>query len=66
MTICIYRFMYNRTYSTQTYLSLVPIICGVGLATFGDYYFTIMGFLLTFLGVVLASVKTVTSKLVRG
>ena len=56
-TIMIYRVFYSRTYSQQTYLSLIPIIAGVGLATFGDYYFTALGFTLTFLGVVLASIK---------
>lgn len=60
-TILIYRFVYSRTYSEATYLSLVPIILGVGLATYGDYYFTALGFLLTLLGVVLSSLKTVAS-----
>lgn len=56
-TIIIYRIFYSRSYSNATYLSLIPIIFGVGLATYGDYYFTLNGFLLTLLGVVLASVK---------
>ena len=59
--ILIYRFLYSRSYSTSTYFSLVPIILGVGLATYGDYYFTTFGFFLTLLGVVLASAKTVAS-----
>lgn len=67
MTILIYRIAYGRTYDRQTYLSMVPLIVGVGLATFGDYYFSAMGFALTLLGVVLASVKTVaTNRLMTG
>ncbi len=60
-TILIYRLYYARIYSKATYYSLLPIIFGVGLATYGDYYFTVAGFLLTLLGVVLASLKTVVS-----
>ena len=61
VTILIYRVVYNRTYSTATYLSMIPLILGVALATFGDYYFSLMGFALTMLGVISASVKTVTT-----
>lgn len=56
-TILIYRLRYNRAYSTRTYLSLIPIVVGVGFATYGDYYFTAAGFLLTLLGVILAAMK---------
>lgn len=67
VTILIYRAVYGRTYSTQTYLSMMPLIFGVVLATAGDYYATLTGFLLTLLGVVLASVKTVaTNRLITG
>ncbi|KAK4617560.1 UDP-galactose transporter 1 [Fulvia fulva] len=66
-TILIYKFGYNRAYSTQTWLSMIPLVLGVGLATFGDYYFTMAGFLLTLLGVVLAAIKTVaTNNLMTG
>lgn len=37
------------------------MILGVGLATYGDYYFTVLGFFLTSLGVLLSSLKTVVS-----
>lgn len=60
-TILIYRVVYQRSYEKQTYLSMLPIIIGVGLATVGDYYFTLFGFALTLLGVFLAAIKTVTS-----
>ncbi|CAK7200350.1 hypothetical protein SEUCBS139899_003044 [Sporothrix eucalyptigena] len=66
-TVLIYRVRYKRTYSTKTYLSLIPVVCGVGLATYGDYYFTAAGFILTFLGTVLASAKTVaTNRIMTG
>ncbi|KAN0102246.1 TPT domain containing protein [Hyaloscypha variabilis] len=66
-TVLIYRFRYHRAYSNMTYLSLVPIVIGVGIATYGDYYFTLPGFFLTLLGVILASVKTVaTNRVMTG
>lgn len=66
-TLLIYRLRYSRSYSTLTYLSLIPLVLGVGLATYGDYYFTPMGFTLTLLGVILASVKTVaTNRVMTG
>ncbi|KAI9784818.1 MAG: UAA transporter [Geoglossum umbratile] len=60
-TILIYRFVYSKTYSTLTYLSLIPTIIGVALATYGDYHFTPLGFLFTLLGAILAALKTVTT-----
>lgn len=64
--ILIYR-MQGRTYSTATYLSIIPLISGVALATIGDYYCTLYGLCLTILGVVLAAVKTVaTNRIMTG
>lgn len=60
-TIIIYRVYYSRSYAPATYISLVPIVFGVALTTYGDYYFTPIGFLLTLLGVVLAALKTVAA-----
>lgn len=40
---------------------MIPLISGVSLATFGDYYFTPAGFALTFTGVVLAAIKSISS-----
>jgi len=46
---------------------MVPLVLGVGMATFGDYYFTLPGFLLTLLGVLLAAIKGVaTNQLMTG
>ena len=67
VTVLMYRSCYASSYSTATYLSLIPLIIGVGMATYGDYYFTPLGFFLTILGVVLASLKTiVSSRLMTG
>ncbi|RDW87234.1 hypothetical protein BP5796_02928 [Coleophoma crateriformis] len=60
-TCIIYRLYLHRSYSVQTYLTFIPITLGVFLVTYGDYYFTLLGFSLTVLGTVLAAVKTVTS-----
>lgn len=66
-TTFLFRVMFNRTFSTETYLSLVPIIFGVTIATYGDFTFTDLGFILTFLGVILAALKTiVTNKMMTG
>ena len=65
-TILIYRWL-GRSFGTMTYISLIPIIAGVGLSTYGDYYATLLGASLTFLGVFLAALKTVaTNKLLTG
>ena len=65
VTILIYRLVYSKTYSTLTYLSLVPTITGVAFATYGDYYFTPLGFLLTLLGAILAALKTVSTNRIQ-
>ncbi|RXW15608.1 hypothetical protein EST38_g10243 [Candolleomyces aberdarensis] len=46
-------------------VSLVPVIAGVALATYGDYYFTAAGFFLTLLGTLLASLKTIITHLLQ-
>lgn len=56
-TILIYRVYYGRTYSSMTYLSLLPLIIGAAMTTLGEMSFTDAGFLLTILGVVLAALK---------
>ncbi|ORY02232.1 hypothetical protein K493DRAFT_328650 [Basidiobolus meristosporus CBS 931.73] len=56
---------FKITYSKMTYISLLPVIFGVAFATFGDYYFTGMGFFLTILGTLLAAIKTVVTNKVQ-
>ncbi|ORY59835.1 TPT-domain-containing protein, partial [Neocallimastix californiae] len=43
-TIGIYRIIYHEKYSKQTYLSLIPLICGVMLVCFNKSVFNILGF----------------------
>jgi hypothetical protein len=67
VTILIYRSVFARTYSTATYLSIIPLVLGAALATFGDYQASLLGVLLTILGVLLACIKTVaTNRLMTG
>ena len=66
-TILLSRLIYKRTYSTRTYLTMIPLISGVALATMGDYYCSYAGFLTSALGVALASIKTVaTNRILTG
>ncbi|KAG8973996.1 UAA transporter, partial [Tulasnella sp. 427] len=46
-------------------LSLLPVIAGVGFATYGDYSFTAWGFILTLLGTFLAALKTVLTSILQ-
>lgn len=64
-TILIYRILFHASYSSVTYCSLVPVIAGVGLATYGDYAATVAGFSMTLLGAFLAAVKTVTTNRIQ-
>lgn len=60
-TVAIYWIFLSNDYGFLTYLSLIPVIFGVGLATYGDYYATVLGFFMTLLGAILAAVKTVVT-----
>lgn len=64
-TVLISIFKYGEAYSTAVYLSLIPVIVGVGFATYGDYYCTPLGFLLTLLGALSAAVKTVVTNRIQ-
>ncbi|KAI8348833.1 triose-phosphate transporter family-domain-containing protein [Choanephora cucurbitarum] len=55
----------NKSYSTMTYISLLPVVLGVAFATFGDYDYTRLGFILTVLGTLLAAIKTVVTNRVQ-
>ena len=46
-------------------LSLLPVIAGVGFTTYGDYYFTYWGLVLTLFGTFLASLKTIVTNLLQ-
>ena len=60
-TIIIYRYGYDCVYSLDVYLSLVPLVVGVLLSSYGDFYITVSGICVTFIGVVLAALKTVAT-----
>ncbi|KAG9013686.1 UAA transporter [Tulasnella sp. JGI-2019a] len=46
-------------------ISLIPVVAGVGLATYGDYSFTLWGLILTLLGTFLAALKTVLTSILQ-
>ncbi|KAI9886191.1 MAG: hypothetical protein M1823_001987 [Watsoniomyces obsoletus] len=60
-TVLIYRFRYGEGYSRATYLSLLPVVAGVALATYGDYYYTTLGLVTTVGGALLAAIKSVAT-----
>ncbi|KAF8336583.1 triose-phosphate transporter family-domain-containing protein [Cantharellus anzutake] len=60
-TLILSYFMFNTTVSRNQVFALAPVIIGVGLATYGDYYFTPWGLFLTLLGTFLASLKGIVS-----
>ncbi|KAI9783451.1 MAG: UAA transporter [Peltula sp. TS41687] len=64
-TLLIDVLKYGGEYSKPTYVSLIPVIAGVGFATYGDYYCTPLGFLLTLLGAVIAAVKTIVTNRIQ-
>lgn len=51
----------NKKTPLRVYLSLIPVVVGVGAATYGEYAFTLWGFFLTVLGAVLAAVKGIAT-----
>ncbi|KAI8337624.1 TPT-domain-containing protein [Chlamydoabsidia padenii] len=55
----------QKSYSNMIYLSLLPVVLGVAFATIGEYDYTVVGFLLTVLGTVLAAVKTIVTNRVQ-
>ncbi|KAF9285468.1 UAA transporter [Mortierella alpina] len=64
-TIAISVAFLSKRYSGMTYLSLLPLLLGVYMATVGDYSYTAMGFFLTVLGAVLAATKTVVTNRIQ-
>ncbi|KAM6501115.1 Triose-phosphate Transporter family domain containing protein [Amanita muscaria] len=64
-TILLSRILLGSHVSRDKMISLVPIVAGVAFATYGDYYFTLWGFLLTLLGTVLAALKTIITNVMQ-
>ncbi|KAI9483453.1 MAG: triose-phosphate transporter family-domain-containing protein [Benjaminiella poitrasii] len=55
----------KKSFSAMTYISLLPVVLGVAFATFGDYNYTTLGFILTVLGTLLAAIKTIVTNRVQ-
>ncbi|KAF9242315.1 TPT-domain-containing protein [Melanogaster broomeanus] len=64
-TILLSMILFGTRSSRQKCASLIPVIIGVGFATYGDYYCTTSGFLLTVLGTLLAAIKTVYTNILQ-
>ncbi|KAL8828987.1 MAG: hypothetical protein Q9170_006366 [Blastenia crenularia] len=60
-TVVVYRMAFASIYATATYISLIPIIIGVMLASYGDLSATTLGFFVTLLGTALAAIKTIAT-----
>ncbi|KAI7888194.1 triose-phosphate transporter family-domain-containing protein [Mucor mucedo] len=64
-TVMISIIFLQKQYPRKIYISLLPVVLGVGFATSAEYEFTYMGFFLTVLGAVLASIKTIVTNRVQ-
>ncbi|KAJ9107161.1 hypothetical protein QFC19_002821 [Naganishia cerealis] len=64
-TILISSIFFKGKFTALKLVSLMPVIAGVGFATYGDYYFTAWGLILTLLGTFLAALKTVITNVIQ-
>ncbi|WRT64435.1 uncharacterized protein IL334_001367 [Kwoniella shivajii] len=64
-TILITAIFLRARFSALKLISLLPVVAGVGFATYGDYDFTALGLILTLLGTFLAALKTVVTNLIQ-
>ncbi|KAJ6463922.1 triose-phosphate transporter family-domain-containing protein [Mycena sanguinolenta] len=64
-TILFSGLLFGAQSSHSKKISLIPVVAGVGLATFGDYYFSYAGFFLTLLGTILAALKTIFTNVLQ-
>ncbi|KAL7284653.1 hypothetical protein ACG7TL_001950 [Trametes sanguinea] len=55
----------GNTISSAKIAALAPVMLGVILATYGEYYFTALGLLLTLLGTILAALKTIYTNVLQ-
>ncbi|KAI0664144.1 triose-phosphate transporter family-domain-containing protein [Cubamyces menziesii] len=55
----------GTTVTSAKLVALTPVMLGVILATYGDYYFTALGLLLTLLGTILAALKTIYTNVLQ-
>ncbi|KAF5352023.1 hypothetical protein D9758_009410 [Tetrapyrgos nigripes] len=56
---------FGKSSSSAKIAALIPVIMGVAIATYGDYYFTTWGLLLTLLGTLLAALKTIFTNVLQ-
>lgn len=64
-TILFSSIIFGARSSRPKLIALVPVVAGVGFATYGDYYFTPWGFFLTLLGTTLAALKTIYTNVLQ-
>lgn len=64
-TILISAMVLRTRFTMMKLVSLLPVVAGVGFATYGDYYFTAWGLILTLLGTFLAALKTVVTNVIQ-
>ncbi|KAJ3844647.1 TPT-domain-containing protein [Lentinula raphanica] len=64
-TIMFSALLLGKSSSRWRIITLIPVTVGVGLATYGDYYFTRWGLILTLLGTVLAALKTIFTNVLQ-
>ncbi|KAI4527040.1 TPT-domain-containing protein, partial [Schizophyllum commune Loenen D] len=62
-TLAISMILLSKRPTRGKVICLIPVMLGVGFATYGDYNCTLYGFLLTILGTILAALKTVLTNL---
>ncbi|KZT04907.1 TPT-domain-containing protein [Laetiporus sulphureus 93-53] len=64
-TTALSMLLFGTHFSRLKIMTLLPVMAGVALATYGDYYFTIWGLLLTLLGTFLAALKTIYTNVLQ-
>jgi len=64
-TLVLSSAMFEMKISPRKLTSLIPVMVGVGLATYGDYYATTWGLFLTLLGTFLAALKTIFTNVLQ-
>jgi len=64
-TILLSYWFFGSLCSREKMMSLIPVIVGVGFATYGDYYFTAWGLILTLFGTFLAALKTIFTNILQ-
>ncbi|KAH9942041.1 hypothetical protein B0H21DRAFT_751349 [Amylocystis lapponica] len=57
--------LFGTHYSRMKLLTLVPVMAGVALVTYGDYYFSWWGLVLTLTGTFLAALKTIYTNVLQ-